>query len=175
MPQGTCTIEGCGSNHRLRRGLCNKHYLRLTKNGDPLRLARRERFEQQPTVCAVDGCAKPRKSRGWCSAHYLRWLRRGGDVAVKVYRPRAAEVRYGAVHARLRRDRGLARRHLCLICGWLALQWAYDYQDPAERTDVVNGYEVPYSLDPGHYIPLCASCHKLFDRAHAAERKGCEL
>lgn len=32
----TCTIEGCGSTFMVKKGLCNKHMLRLRRHGDPL-------------------------------------------------------------------------------------------------------------------------------------------
>ncbi len=30
-----CTVDGCSSTERLKRGLCNKHYCRLRRYGDP--------------------------------------------------------------------------------------------------------------------------------------------
>ena len=33
-PSGICTVEGCGSTHRVSKGLCNKHYLRQERYGD---------------------------------------------------------------------------------------------------------------------------------------------
>lgn len=34
MAQGECRVDDCGSKHQAR-GLCNKHYLRWKKHGDP--------------------------------------------------------------------------------------------------------------------------------------------
>lgn len=34
MPDRTCSIEGCNNKH-LARGLCNAHYRRLRRDGDP--------------------------------------------------------------------------------------------------------------------------------------------
>lgn len=34
-----CKIEGCGSIHRLAKGYCNKHYLRVKRYGDPNKVA----------------------------------------------------------------------------------------------------------------------------------------
>lgn len=36
MNEKTCTIDGCESTHRIRRGWCNAHYLRWLRHGDPL-------------------------------------------------------------------------------------------------------------------------------------------
>lgn len=34
--QASCGVPGCDSTIRLRRGLCNRHYLRWRRHGDPL-------------------------------------------------------------------------------------------------------------------------------------------
>lgn len=31
-----CSVPGCGGTFKMTRGLCNKHYLRLLRHGDPL-------------------------------------------------------------------------------------------------------------------------------------------
>lgn len=31
-----CSIVGCGGTFKVKKGLCNKHYLRLRRHGDPL-------------------------------------------------------------------------------------------------------------------------------------------
>ena len=32
--QSVCKVSGCGKTHRVRRGLCNMHYLRWKRHGD---------------------------------------------------------------------------------------------------------------------------------------------
>lgn len=41
MPNGTCSIEGCGNQARCR-GLCGKHYARYIRHGDPYYVERPE-------------------------------------------------------------------------------------------------------------------------------------
>jgi hypothetical protein len=67
-------------------------------------------------------------------------------------------------HNRVRRLRGKASSHACAHCGGTARDWAYDHQDPNEASEVVNGYQVDYSADPTHYMPLCKSCHVKLDK-----------
>lgn len=69
---GGCSIQGC-AGITYARGLCEKHYRRLRRNGDPLKLFR----SSEPRPCSVAGCGKVAESRGLCHGHYLRWLRRG--------------------------------------------------------------------------------------------------
>ena len=67
-------------------------------------------------------------------------------------------------HNRTRRLRGKACDYRCLNCVGRARDWAYDHQDPAETYEFVKGYNLPYSQDPWHYVPLCRSCHVLMDK-----------
>lgn len=74
---------------------------------------------------------------------------------------------YTAAHKRLRRDQGLASRHVC-PCGAQAAEWAYDHADPDELTGpVYAGSKVwaAYSLDPDHYVAMCVLCHRRMDSA----------
>lgn len=71
---GSCKIEGCGSPV-LARGLCQKHYCRWQKTGDPLAC----KFEKKLQKCNVDGCDSLEVSRKLCGLHYQRW-RKSGDA-----------------------------------------------------------------------------------------------
>lgn len=33
---GVCQVAGCDNDYRIRKGYCNRHYLRLKRHGDPL-------------------------------------------------------------------------------------------------------------------------------------------
>ncbi len=65
-----CTVESCDRQH-FGHGLCNTHYRRWRKHGDP-HLGAKGRGR-----CGIDGCDGPHYSRGWCRIHYCRWLRHG--------------------------------------------------------------------------------------------------
>ena len=68
-------------------------------------------------------------------------------------------ISYRQAHVRIQKDRGRAAEHLC-SCGVQAKYWAYQHSDPdALRDDKAR----PYSLDPGHYAPMCARCHRQYD------------
>lgn len=78
----TCSVESC-SVHAKTRGLCNKHYKRWQRLGDPL--AGRDRA-QMPRCCTVDGCDSSVKGQGYCSRHYQRFKKYGDPLVVKVSR-----------------------------------------------------------------------------------------
>ncbi|MET8404472.1 HNH endonuclease [Streptomyces sp900116325] len=62
----TCTAGDCG-RPAVARELCNTHYTRWRKHGDP-------NFEQPPTpaFCKIDGCGRSHRARGLCKSHYRR-------------------------------------------------------------------------------------------------------
>lgn len=120
-----------------------------------------ERQTMNQRTCSIAGCERAGKiTRGWCSTHYRYWLRTGklGVAGPKL-------VAYMGMHYRLRSMRGAASAYDCRHCGRLAAHWAYDHADPEELT-APEGW--PFSLDPAHYMPLCASCHRAFDAAGRA-------
>ena len=56
-----CSIPGCGDPVK-GRGLCQRHYKRLMRHGDPL--------YERPRACSVDGCGEPVHAKGMCQQHY---------------------------------------------------------------------------------------------------------
>lgn len=71
--QSLCSIPGC-DNPVLRRGWCNRHYLRWQRHGDPVGGGE---ARQKPGLCSVDGCERPRRNKGWCTMHFQRWKNTG--------------------------------------------------------------------------------------------------
>lgn len=78
-------------------------------------------------------------------------------------------VSYGGAHKRVKRIKGVARNHKCYACGYDADHWAYQHNDESELRDLRNR---PYSLDPKHYVAMCASCHKEYDLDHIVNVEG---
>lgn len=73
MDHPTCEVAGC-PKAVVKRRMCNPHYLKALKYGDPLYVAK-------PVIedCRIGGCdRKPRsKTAGLCEAHYVRIWRTG--------------------------------------------------------------------------------------------------
>lgn len=66
---GICIVSNC-SNKRFGRGYCNKHYLRVVKNGSPDKVLINK---EHPEKCTIEGCDNKYKALGYCSKHYVRF------------------------------------------------------------------------------------------------------
>lgn len=82
----TCTMPDCDTKVSAR-GLCNRHYSRWRRHGDPNTF-----LPFRHDGCSVDGCDGQHYGNGYCLKHHKRW-RRYGDPTVK--RPKKpAEERF---------------------------------------------------------------------------------
>lgn len=52
-------------------GLCQTHYMRQYRHGDPAVVCRLGRMAVRP-ICGADGCDRPHYAQGWCRSHYDR-------------------------------------------------------------------------------------------------------
>jgi hypothetical protein len=161
----TCEVDGCDRAGRLSRGMCRAHYVRWYTTGDagqgPVRAYGR-------LACAVPGCERKHFTHGYCKMHYGRWRSNGdpliiGTVGAAHYLWAGDAIGYSGLHDRLRKSLGSASRYACRHCSGRAEEWAYDHADPQARHDPRTG--LPYSPDAGRYMPLCKSCHQIFDNA----------
>ncbi|WP_030832606.1 hypothetical protein [Streptomyces hygroscopicus] len=71
---------------------------------------------------------------------------------------------YKTIHRQLDALKLPAKYHPCIWCGLTADHWAYQWDDPAEISE--SGQV--WSENTTSYAAMCRSCHKSFDRAHAA-------
>lgn len=78
--QTACSITDCPKPVTARQ-MCQMHYRRMRRNGDPLVASTTPRRSRPRNVgvarCTVAGCRKVQQARSWCSAHYTRWVRHG--------------------------------------------------------------------------------------------------
>ena len=165
-----CQIDGCEKRHAAL-GYCFMHWKRYRTSGDP---GPAEPIKQPARGCKEDGCERPHVARGFCRLHYRRWHLYGDQGHVARHLPgtdshnwRGDDISYRSAHRRVSEARGSASDHSCAHCGKAAREWAYDHADPAERYADQAGF--PYSAKIEHYMPLCMSCHQLFDNEHRKE------
>jgi hypothetical protein len=75
----TCTIEGCSKKH-LAKGLCQMHYGRKARQGNPSV----RKVKTRTTICSViiDGvpCPDTHNSKGYCGKHYKAFKRWGDPL-----------------------------------------------------------------------------------------------
>lgn len=61
----TCKINGCKDTVKTK-GLCEKHYAKLHRYGDPL-------YQKPVNKCRVPDCDKDAKVKEFCKSHYGKW------------------------------------------------------------------------------------------------------
>mgnify|MGYP007028412764 CR=1 FL=1 len=77
-------------------------------------------------------------------------------------------VSYGYAHTLVKDKKGPASEHMC-VCGDQAREWAYDGKDPEQIVGIVTNLGMVYSLNPDHYMPMCAPCHRNRDITRTGE------
>lgn len=82
-PKSKCTVVGCDC-WAYGRGCCLKHYKRLVRNGDPLKVQRVAAGTWNGKGCSVDGCLRSVRCRGMCDMHYALSARNGAPVRVRI-------------------------------------------------------------------------------------------
>lgn len=83
-----CTVSDCQTKVAAR-GLCNLHYSRWKRHGDPMVF-----LPARHDGCSVDGCNGAHKNSGYCAKHYSRWRRWGDPTGARRTTP--AVVRFWA-------------------------------------------------------------------------------
>ena len=74
-----CSVVGCENQYKAK-GLCNKHYIRKQKYGDPLIGLR---YKKSLTgICEIKKCKNKHVGKGLCSHHYYK-LKKYGDPLFK--------------------------------------------------------------------------------------------
>ncbi len=74
-----CKVENCENKIRAKN-LCNKHYLRSYRHGDPLFT---ERERSITGICKIEGCENKYYGLGYCSKHYARFKKYGDPLFTK--------------------------------------------------------------------------------------------
>lgn len=83
-----CKVEGC-ERPETTRGMCNMHYQRVMRTGDPGGPDARYRTRGTGRgECAVEGCEQTAAGRTYCPRHYYR-VRKYGDPGEAGRRHRA--------------------------------------------------------------------------------------
>lgn len=89
--QPKCCIENCSRPARTR-GMCNSHYKRWWKYGDPLHVP--EKIERK---CSLPDCEEKHAANGYCQTHSDQ-LRRNGHPRKRHREVRGAKIRWLKAH-----------------------------------------------------------------------------
>ena len=118
-------------------------------------------------MCKTDECEEKAVVRGWCrrcySRNYMRAKRNGENFERK---HRWGKRKYDGQHAYMKANFGAARNYKCDACGKQAHEWAFIKKwCPSDEllTEIRQGREIEYSLNPKHYIPMCRKHHRAID------------
>lgn len=71
-----CNIDDCG-RPSVGRKMCQTHYSRYRKHGDPRAMLRATPVMNGPKICIFEECGEPSKSKGYCDKHYQRFWKHG--------------------------------------------------------------------------------------------------
>ena len=160
--------DGCGKPARIN-GWCKAHYSRIVRTGKP----GCAEVPKPKRTCLAENCGRivdGLGGLGYCGKHYQRvrkhgnpeTIEKGGSSLPFDKNPNwSTTPSYNAVHLRLQRILGSAKRHQCVDCSADAKEWSYDYTDKDELTDPQGAY----SIKASHYYPRCIRCHRVFDLA----------
>lgn len=166
-----CGIDGC-DRPSAGRGWCGTHWVRWRKYGDPMFVKTKGVDYNVATICQFDECDTKARAHAYCSKHLARWLKHGDPSIVLPITGRptiGTNPGWSAIHKRLSRTRGSAKRQTCVDCAEPAAEWSYDGTDPDPLFGLAgNKTPMPYSLDLSRYVPRCVPCHRAFDREVAS-------
>lgn len=92
-----CSVADCENRGGIRKGLCNLHYRRWKRHGDPLgggASSSQKAYKPVTTdgsKCTIAGCDRVVKALGYCSAHYGRFRKYGIPLGGGAFRKPWAE------------------------------------------------------------------------------------
>jgi hypothetical protein len=88
-----------------------------------------------------------------------------GCLTREVLRKPDDQITYNSAHYRVKRARGYPSEHPCAHCVGRAAHWALRREASVTHEGADHkGTVMRYSGDPADYFPLCATCHRRYDR-----------
>lgn len=154
MNKKPCSITGCNRPVHARH-MCQIHYRRFTRTGDPLKC---HKYEGE--LCSVPTCTRPARKRGWCSMHYHRWQRHGDPSVVSDYFTRSVERRFWDHVAPGSNGCWIWTGAVCAGYGYFIDNTAHRYAYQFARGEIPNGLQLDHlcrnqlCVNPFHLEPV---------------------
>lgn len=171
MEKPNCSVADC-VKPSVKRGMCNAHYQRVRKHGDPHHGVRPSRLE-----CEIANCDRPSRSRyaGVCEMHYYRERRHGDPLAVRPITGRSTTengyvVVYQPGHPLARSDGWVLEHRVVLFaaigpgwhdCHWCSTKVAWHRQYPRHLDALVVDHvdcDKTNNLE-ANLVPSCFACN----------------
>jgi hypothetical protein len=80
MANKKCSVSGCDRPHNCR-GLCQHHYAKWRKTGDPQSPSQKVDISLIP--CGAPGCDLMSIAKGYCGKHYWRFKKTGDPLGIR--------------------------------------------------------------------------------------------
>jgi hypothetical protein len=157
-----CDIVPCGEFVYKAQPMCEKHYRRFLKHGNPNFI----KLNPGRSKCIEDKCDNRQKRRGYCNMHWRRIERNGTPERVRSWNPPGhRDPSYETLHMRIKYGRGPAKNQDCVDCGGPAAEWSYSHsgEDEYEAWCLSDKAYYKASNDIYQYEPRCKQCHTDFD------------
>lgn len=141
---GPCSVDGCPDDAK-KKGMCEKHYIRTSKWGDPHYVGKKAPDASPMPQCGIDGCTNEavRRRNPICSMHLSRHYR-FGDAEVQGITPRRANRKRTRTFIRI--PDGVST--MVILDEDTGQQWHVLYDDADH--DMVAAYNWYVPEDPGY-------------------------
>jgi hypothetical protein len=158
-----CSVDDCENRGDIRKGLCNMHYRRWKRHGDPLAgRASLVKSSYEPPIadkseCTVLNCSMVIKAHGYCSAQYGRFKKYGDPLGGGPFRKPWAKQVGASCNVELC-DRKAVTRGMCTAhyARWVRLG------DPLAGGPLIRRQNLGgKSIDKLGYVFWCDSTHPL--------------
>lgn len=143
--QRPCGVEDCGVVQKTR-GLCQSHYLRLLRHGDPNK--GRDAFTWKGHICMEEGCTLPVLAKGYCREHYDKRREYKQSVEWAFHNVKYSAKRKGHTWDLTLEQFKQIKGNPCFYC-----------EGPLPRFGGLDRIDNSLGYSAGNILPCCTKCN----------------